>query len=530
MTATLQSVPDLPTTPDPIMDPALLDRLQHQLVTSPGAPRHTFITPMTGEVLGDLPLSTMDDVKRAYAVVRRAQPAWAATPMREKSAILRRFHDLALEYQDELMDLVQLEAGKTRIQAFEEVADCAIVARHYAATAARTLAPKPKRGVFPVLTQTVESYIPKGIVGIVSPWNYPLSLAITDALPALMAGNCVVLRPDLQSPLCALAGVELLKMAGLPDGVLQVVLGSGSTIGAAVLDHADYVCFTGSTPTGRRVAQAAAQRLVGSSLELGGKNSVYIADDADLARAVPGAIRACFSSAGQLCISTERLLVHDKIWDRFVPRFVAAVKAMKIGTALEFGFDLGSLASPSQLETVERHVADAVAHGATVLAGGRARPDIGPYVYEPTVLSGVTPQMVCRDEETFGPVVSLYRVGDDAEAIAFANDTEYGLNASVWTRDVARGRRIAGQIKTGTVNINEAYAAAWGSVAAPMGGMKASGMGRRHGDEGILRFTETQNVTAQRLIPIAPAMGLSDEAFTKVLTVALKVMKGAGLQ
>lgn len=224
-----------------------------------------------------------------------------------------------------------------------------------------------------------------------SPWNYPLSLAITDALPALMAGNCVVLRPDLQSPLCALAGVELLKMAGLPDGVLQVVLGSGSTIGAAVLDHTELL-YSPGRPRPVRGGAGGGAAPGGLLLELGGKNSVYIADDADLARAVPGAIRACFSSAGQLCISTERLRVHDKIWDRFVPRFVAAVKAMKIGTALNFGFDLGSLASPSQLETVERHVADAVAHGATVLAGGRARPDIGPYVYEPTVLSGVTPQ------------------------------------------------------------------------------------------------------------------------------------------
>ncbi len=485
---------------------------------------------MTGAVIATLRLSTVEDVDSAYAAARAAQPAWAARPLAEKGAILRRFHDLVLARQPQLLDLVQLESGKARLHAFEEVADVAIVARHYAATARRTLAPRRRRGVFPVLSQVVEARIPKGVVGIVSPWNYPLSLSITDALAALMAGNCVVLRPDLQSPLTALAGVELLREVGLPAGVFQVVLGSGSSIGAAVLGRADYACFTGSTPTGRRVAAAAGERLIGASLELGGKNAVYVADDADLDKAIPGVIRACFSSAGQLCISTERVLVHADVYAAFVPRFVAAVRALRLGTGLHWGYDLGSLASADQLAAVEAHVADARAKGATVLVGGQARPDLGPYVYEPTVLEGVTPEMACRDEETFGPVVALYRVVDDAAAVALANDTAFGLNASVWTRDLARGRRVAAQIRTGTVNINEAYAAAWGSVAAPMGGMKASGIGRRHGQEGILRFTESQNVTAQRVLPIAPVMGLSDEKFARALTGALKVMKGLRLQ
>jgi len=296
-----------------------------------------------------------------------------------------------------------------------------------------------------------------------------------------MAGNAVVLRPDVLGMLTALAAVEMLREAGLPREVLQVVLGDGATIGAAVLDRADYVCFTGSTPTGRRVAQAAGERLVGASLELGGKNSLYVAADADLNRAVPGAVRSCFSSAGQLCISTERVIVHESVYDDFVARFVAATTALRMGSNLTWGYDLGSLISADQLDRVGAHVADAVAKGATVLAGGRARPDIAPFAYEATVLADVTAAMTCRDEETFGPVVAIYRVASDEEAIALANDTAYGLNASVWTRDISRGRRIAGAIRTGTVNINEGYAAAWGSVAAPMGGMKASGIGRRHG-------------------------------------------------
>ncbi|MEZ5320908.1 MAG: succinic semialdehyde dehydrogenase [Microthrixaceae bacterium] len=514
-----------PRLPDSLTD-AVKARLCAYVPGSGEAAAVTTNAPFSGRAIVELPQCSPTDVLVAADKARTAQRAWAAKPIADRARVFLRLHDLVLDHREQLMDVIQTENGKARRDAFLEVGDIANTCRYYARTAQAALAPKRRTGLIPGLTHVTEVRHPKGIVTIISPWNYPLSLGAGDTIPALLAGNAVVQKADNQTALTALYALDLARRAGLPPDLWQIVLGRGSAIGDTLLDIADSVMFTGSTASGRHIAAAAGERLLDCSLELGGKNAMIVLDDANLDRTVEGAVRACFSSSGQLCISIERLYVADSIYDRFVPRFVEATASMTIGASYDFDMTMGSLTSAEQLDATSRHVEQAVEAGATVLTGGRARPDLGPFFFEPTVLTDVTTRMDCFAEETFGPLVSIYRFGSEQEAIDAANDTDYGLNASVWSSS-SRGAEVARRLRSGTVNVNEAFAAAWGSIDAPMGGMGVSGVGRRHGAVGIQKYTEVQTIAEQRLMNLAPPKFLGDSGFADVMTTALRVMKAA---
>lgn len=511
----------------PAPSAADFDRLRHcvALTDIAGRASKTIDEVFTGKPLTTIPVGNTDDVVVAFAKARAAQSSWAARSIRERSAIVQRYRDLVIANRDFLMDVCQAETGKARSAAQEEILDIMLNARYYARHARKLLAPKRVPGLLPGIVKTVINYQPKGVVGVIAPWNYPMTLSISDAIPALLAGNAVVVKPDSQTPYCTLAHAELLYQAGLPRDVFAVVPGPGSVVGTAIVAHCDYLMFTGSSATGRTLAEQCGSRLIGFSAELGGKNPMIVTKGANLSEVAKAATRACFSNAGQLCISIERIYVEREVADEFAEKFAEQVRAMTLSNAYDFSADMGSLISEDQIKTVSNHVDDAKAKGATVIAGGQARPDIGPLFYEPTVLTGVTDAMECARNETFGPVVSIYPVDGVDEAIARANDTEYGLNASVWAASKSRGEAIAARIKSGTVNVDEGYALAFGSTAAPMGGMKASGVGRRHGPEGIVKYTESQTVSTARILNLGPPFGIPGPVWQKLMTPMIRLVQ-----
>ena len=484
------------------------------------------VAPFTLEVIGRVPQATPDDVVRAARVARGAQLAWEALGATERARILLRFHDIMLSHGDELIDLVQLETGKARMDAWKEVVDTIGVTRYIANVTPRATRRRRHQGAMPLFTKTYEYRHAKGLVGFISPWNYPFMLAMSDAVAALATGNAVLIKPDEKTPFSALAGARLLEDAGVPGDLVRVLTGAGAPIGESIVGVVDYIMFTGSTEVGRSIAEMAGRRLIGCSMELGGKNAAIVMPDADLARTVRELASGSYANGGQTCVSMERVYVHESIREEFTKRFADHSASLPVSAGFDFSSEISSLIDRRQLERVHRHVEDAVAKGATLLTGGKARPDIGPLFYSPTVLTDVTEDMeVCR-EETFGPVVAIYGYTDLDEAIGRANDSDFGLHFSVWAGDTGKAQEVATRLEAGSVTINDGLAASWGSHEAPMGGMKDSGLGRRHGLDGILKFTESQTVATQRLIPAyAPFGGIPAERYTRTVEALTKVFK-----
>ncbi|CAN5203037.1 succinic semialdehyde dehydrogenase [soil metagenome] len=516
------------TTSNALTRPLASD-LVADLTTSTGTTAPV-IAPFTGAVLHELPLSSAQDVRDAAAAARIAQKSWREAGFAHRRAVLLKAHDLLLDRRDELLDILQTENGKTRGHAFEECAQAVQATRYYALIARRTLRTRGRRAGVPLMLRARVGYKPKCVVGVITPWNFPIALGIMDIVPALAAGNAVVQKADNQGALSILASRRAFIDAGVPAALWAVVAGDGEEVGNAVVDNSDYVAFTGSTATGTRVGQRAMSTLTGASLELGGKNPLIVLDDVKPAAVASGVACAVFSGSGQVCVSIERIYVQRAVADAFTAALVDYTKSMALGPALDFSTDVGSLTSEAQLKRVQGHVDDAVRKGATVLAGGRARPDLGPYFFEPTILTGVTSEMECFTAETFGPLVAIEVVDTEEEAVATANASEFGLNASVFSGSLARARRVAERLDAGSVNINDGYRATFGSIDAPQGGMKRSGMGRRNGREGILRYVEARTVAENTGIMSLPRTGAEWARMAGLLVVLLKTLKALRLR
>jgi len=479
----------------------------------------------TGDVLVELPQSTPADIEAAYAAARDAQREWATWPLRKRLQVFKKAHTLLIDNAQTTADLIQAESGKNRRMAIEETCDPPMVISHYLKRAPKLLASTRRGGPVPVVSTSTEIRQAKGVVGIIAPWNFPFATGLSDAIPALMAGNGIVLKPDNKTALSPLYGISLLEQAGLPKGLFQVVCGEGPDVGPTLIDNANYVMFTGSTATGRFVGERAGRNLIGCCLELGGKNPMIVMPDADVDEVVQGALFGVFGNTGQICMHIERIYLPDALYETFKAKFVAAAEGLELGATYDFGPELGSLVSVDHRDRVASHVEDAVVKGATVVTGGKPRPDIGPAFYEPTVLEGVTQDMLAGSCETFGPVVALHRYSTLDEAVALANDTDYGLNASVWGTDLKAAETVARRIESGNVNVNDSLAAAYASKGTPSGGVKQSGVGARHGDQGLLKYTDVQNLAVLKKQVMGARPGQDYDAYVKQMLTSLKLMR-----
>ena len=458
-------------------------------------------SPATLEPLGEIDVATADDVRRAVERARAAQPGWAALRFDQRARFLLRARDLLVERVDEVAEVICRDTGKPRLEAVatEVLAGCDALT-FYARRAKRLLRDRTQGLHLLKTKKLVLSWRPMGVVGIITPWNFPFVLALNPAVQALMAGNAVVLKPSEITPFVGQALARLFADAGLPEGVFQLVTGDGAT-GAALVDAGcDKIAFTGSVRTGRKIAEACGRALIPCTLELGGKDPMIVCEDADLERAARGAVWGAFSNAGQVCMSTERVYVPERIAHAFIARVVELTRELRQGPEAEGEVDVGAITSPAQLEIIERHVADAVARGARVLAGGRRNPAYPGLFFEPTVLVGVDHDMAIMREETFGPCLPIQVVRDEEEALRLANDTPYGLQASVWTRDSAKGRRIAARLAAGGVVVDDCMIT-YAISESPFGGRKDSGIGRVNGELGLKSYCHVQSVVLPRFRP-----------------------------
>ena len=456
--------------------------------------------PATGGEIGRAPLTIPEEVARAVGRAREAQPAWAARSIRERGRVVMKARRIILKELEEIALLISRETGKPVSEAIAmELTPTLDLMQYFARKTASLLSPRRiSVGQYALMGRSsYEIYKPLGVVGIISPWNFPWATPLDEVAMALMAGNAVVLKPSELTPLTGLKIREVLVRAGLGDGTLQVVTGDGSTGAALVASGVDKIMFTGSVATGKRVAEAAAKYLTPVVLELGGKDPMIVLDDANIQNAARGAVWGAFANSGQSCSSVERCYVHESIAEQFVAAAVQEAKRLRQSIGTDKNSDVGSMASEHQLRVVERHVDEAIDKGATALTGGRRMPGSSGAFFEPTVLIDVNHDMDVMREETFGPVLPIMTFKTDDEVVRLANDTGYGLTASVWSGSIARGQRLAERIDAGTIMVNEVLYT-HGIAQTPWGGLKQSGLGRTHGRAGLLELVSARHIHVNR--------------------------------
>lgn len=477
------------------------------------------IDPVTSEVIGAIPVFTSEMLAQAAARARAAQPAWAERPVKDRCKLLRRFADLLISHQEDLITIIRRESGKSRGGALGEIIYTASIADYYARHSAKWLKPEKRRGLAPLLYSARVHRLPLGVVGNISPWNYPLVLPVVDMIPALIAGNAAIVKPSEVTPYSALEARRLMIEAGVPEDIFQIVTGDGRT-GQSLIDYVDFIMLTGSTATGRKVALRAAERLIPYSLELGGNDVLIVLKDADIDKAAACAVSAGFENGGQLCMSVERVIVEEPVYEEFIAAMQKWHSKLVIGKENSLKTHVGSMTNQREMERTRRHIEDALAKGGRLIAGGKPLPELGPLFHEATIIADATPEMEAMREETFGPVVMVTKAKDAAEAVRIANDCAYGLSSSLWSRDTKRAEQLALRIESGDVNINTAIAN-FGTPSMEFGGMKNSGIGRRNGKQGLYKYTRTLSIVIDNFpqTPDAPSI------YTGRILAMLKLMR-----
>ncbi len=473
----------------------------YEPIESTDSRRHLQLrSPATLEPTGELVCANTEDVQAAIDRARAVQPAWAATPMKERAAIVQKALEIVVRRQDEIIDLVVKETGKARTDAMSmEVFSVADQLCYYAKNAGKFLAPRKRKvhGLMGLMKQLRIVYKPLGVIGLITPWNGPFVLVMNQATQAILAGNTVVAKGSEVTPFSAKLAEDIYREAGLPEGVLQVLLGDGETGAAIVGGGVDKVSFTGSVATGRKVAVACAEQLIPVTLELGGNDAMIVCADADLDRAADGAWVGSCMNTGHYCCGTERIYVVKEVYDEFLQKVLEKGKGLRQGPQHGWEEDIGAVFWDRQLAIIEAHVEDARAKGANILMGGRRNPDLPGLYYEPTVITEVDNSMDIMLLETFGPVLCIQKVDSEEEALRLANDSEFGLNGNVWTRDKDKGYRLAAAIDTGSCSVND-MAMSYGIPAAPFGGRKNSGLGQVNGKKGLRGYCHEMPIVIDR--------------------------------